>query len=148
MGLEIDKQCCRVRQQRLLEAMQQLGVDLAILTRRESVQWLTGAWVGPLFWPSAGIDSSGHVTIVLPSRKTEMPVAADTVLSYEEKWLSTMRDASEQQASSVAALLDGLGPLPSRAGCEFTAAGKSLHSKASADWQDLDATLFRLRRRK
>jgi hypothetical protein len=41
----IDLEACRGRQRRLLEAVEPLEVDLILLTRRESVQWLTGVRV-------------------------------------------------------------------------------------------------------
>jgi len=146
--LNVDIQACRGRQRRLLDAMQKLDVELAILTRMESVQWLTGARVGPLFQSAAAIDLSGQVTLVLPSRKLELPAAADEVLPYEEKWLSTMRDASDQRFACDRALLESLGELPRQVACEFSVSG-SLQSSASANlWIDLDTVMFRLRRRK
>ena len=42
----VDIEACRGRQRRLLEAVEPLDVDLMLLTRRESVQWLTGAHCG------------------------------------------------------------------------------------------------------
>ena len=95
---EVDVQACRGRQQRLLHEMDNIGIELAVLTRSESVQWLTGAYTGPFFAPVATIDSAGHVTLVLPSRSVDLLVAADEVVGYEEKWHSTMRD--EQRATS------------------------------------------------
>ena len=145
---DLDIQACRGRQRRLIDAMQKLDVELAIVSRMESVQWLTGARVGPLFQSAAAIDLSGRVTLVLPSRKVQLPAAADEVLPYEEKWLSTMRDASDQQVACVDALLKPLGDLPRQVACEFTGSG-ALQSTTSANlWIDLDAVMFRLRRSK
>ncbi|MEM1305561.1 MAG: aminopeptidase P family N-terminal domain-containing protein, partial [Planctomycetota bacterium] len=116
--LQLDAAACRGRQKRLLEEMERLRVGLVVLTRGESIQWLTGARVGPLFTPTAAIDADGRVTLVLPSRKVETPAAADCVVPYEEKRLSTMCDLNEQRSASVAALLDQLTSTPSEAACE------------------------------
>lgn len=121
---------------------------LAVLLRPESVQWLTGAYVGPLFQPAAAIDAEGAVTLVLPSRKVETPAVADRVRPYEEKRLSTMRDASDQRNDSILALLDSFTSAPERAACEFSLAPKPLTQALAGDWIDLDATMFRLRRTK
>ncbi|MEM6328918.1 MAG: Xaa-Pro peptidase family protein [Planctomycetota bacterium] len=144
----LDLEACRRRQSRLRAAMEALGVELAVLTRMESIQWLTGARVGPLFQPVASIDSAGRVTLVLPSRRIETPAAADEVAPYEEKWLSTMRDASDQRIASIAAWRAACPDMPRRVGCEFSSACKHLLAAADGEWADLDATMFQLRRRK
>ena len=128
--------------------MQRLRVGLVVLTRGESIQWLTGARVGPLFTPTAAMDAEGVVTLVLPSRKVETPAAADCVVPYEEKWLSTMRDLCDQRSASVAALLDQLAGMPAEAACEHGHAPLVLTSAWSSTWRDIDPILFRLRRRK
>ena len=143
-----DLNACRERQQRLLEQMQRQRVGLVVLTRGESIQWLTGARVGPLFTPTAAIDADGQVTLVLPSRKVETTAAADKILPYEEKRLSTMRDLSDQRSSSIAALFDSLTGMPSNPACEHGDAPIVLTSAWSGDWRDFDPIMFRLRRRK
>lgn len=145
---EVDSAGCLIRQQRLLAEMERLRIDLVVLTRPESIQWLTGAYFGPLFKPTAAIDSRGEVTLVLPSRKVESTAIAGKVLGYEEKWLSTMRDASDQQAASLAALLDSFGTTTGRAACEFSHAPLLLTRAWAGDWVDVDSMMFRLRRKK
>lgn len=144
----VDLEGCRGRQNRLLAEMHSQGIELAIITRMESIQWLTGARVGPLFHPTAALDASGRVTLVLPSRKIETPAAADEVLSYEEKWLSTMRDASDQQVASSEQLFGALGELPKSIACERTSASLCVTRRLSAEPHDLDPVLFKLRLRK
>lgn len=144
----VDLTACRSRQQRLIDQFTKLGVGLAVLTRRESVQWLTGAYAGPLFPVAAAIDAEGHVTLVLPGRNADTPAAADKVCSYEEKRLSTMRDASEMEGACTAALMDNLTSSAGKMACEFSAASLHLTSSWPDDWVDLDALVFRLRRRK
>lgn len=145
---ELDSDAIRQRQAQLAGLLAKFRCDLAVLTRAESVRWLTGAWVGPLFHPAAAIDAEGRVSLVLPSRKAESPAVADEVYPYEEKRLSTMRDASDQIGSSVAMLLDNLHKAPQRAGCEYTSAPRQLMVAHSDDWIDLDPYLFKLRRKK
>lgn len=144
----LDEDSIRGRQKRLVEAITARGCGFAVLTRPESIQWLTGARVGPLFTPCASIDDGGGVTLVLPSRKAETPAVADRVLPYEEKRLSTMCDTPDQVGASLMALFDAMKTAPARAGCEFTAAPRALTTALSGEWFDLDAVLFRLRRRK
>ncbi len=142
----VDTQACRSRQQRLLAQMQRDRLDLVILTRNDSVQWLTGAHVGPLFAPAAAIDARGHVTLVVPSRKASQPVAADEVVPYEEKWHSTLRD--EQRALSNEALLATLSNRPQQLGGEWSSFGPELIAAFGNEVVDIEPLLFRLRRRK
>lgn len=121
-----------------------------MLQRPESIQWLTGAYVGPLFHPTAAIDDEGHVTLILPSRKVETPAVADKVVGYEEKRLSTMRDACDQRLDSVAKLLDSISKVKSseRVACELSVAPQPLTGSLPNELIDFDAVMFRLRRRK
>ena len=143
---EVDVQGCRDRQQRLLQAMQDQGLELVILTRNDSVQWLTGAYIDRLFAPAAAIDIRGHVTLVLPSRRTSLVVAADDVVPYEEKWHSTIRD--EQRAASNGVLLKTLTERPQRVGGEWSNLGPRLLAEFSGDVKDIEPTIFKLRRKK
>lgn len=143
---EVDFQGCRDRQSRLLEVMQAEKLGLVLLTRGESVQWLTGAYVGPLFAPAAAMDDQGRVTLVLPSRKSSLRVAADEVVGYEEKWLSTMRD--EQRAASNEVLLQALSSRPPRVGGEWSQLGPRLLAEFGGEIANIEPTLFKLRRRK
>src|SRR3954469_6464523 len=104
------------RQRRLLDAIEPLESDFAILTRRESVQWLTGVHVRAPFEPIAVLRADGHLTLVLPDRQSEEPAAADEVIGYEEKWYSTTRD--EQLAASSAVVQQKITSKPKRIACE------------------------------
>lgn len=146
--MDLDSNSIQQRQARLVETMAELGVETAILTRPESVQWLTGAHVGPLFQPTASIDAAGRVVLVLPSRKVETPSVAAEVTPYEEKRLSTMRDASDQRNASVEQLLFKTPLDGRRTGVEASVATKSLLQAAGTEAVDIDAALFALRRRK
>ena len=142
----VDVAACRGRQQRLLAEMQRDELELVVLTRHESVQWLTGAQIAPLFAPAAAIDASGQVTLVLPSRKAEQTVAADEVIPYQEKWHSTLRD--EQREASNEALLAALSNRVHRVGFEWSNCSPQLFLALGTSHSNLDAVMFRLRRRK
>jgi Xaa-Pro aminopeptidase len=142
----VDPAACRHRQQRLLKEMQRLGLELVLLLRSESVQWLTGAQAGPLAAPTAAINSAGKVTLVLPSRKMSLTVAADEVVPYEEKWHSTMRD--EQREASNKVLLSTLPQRPPRVGSEWSVLGPQLLVEFRGEIENVEPLLFRLRRRK
>jgi len=126
--------------------METLGLELVLLTRNESVQWLTGAYVEPRFAPAAALDSDGHVTLVLPSGKVSSACSAEEIIGYEEKWHSTLRD--EQRASSNEVLLRSLSERPQRVGGEWSCLGPRLLAEFGSDMVNIEPTLFRLRRRK
>jgi Xaa-Pro aminopeptidase len=129
-----------------LEAVEPLGVDLIVLTRRESVQWLTGVHVRAPFEPIAAMTNAGKLTLVLPQRQASQPAAADDVLGYEAKWHSTTRD--EQRAASAAALQAKLAAAPHRVACEFESFSPHLLLGWNAPLVEIDAIVFELRRRK
>lgn len=142
----VDVEACRGRQKRLLAEMERMGLDLVVLTRGESVQWLTGAQVGSLFAPAAVLTASGRVTAVLPSRKATQTLAADEVVPYEEKWCSTLRD--EQRLLSNEVLLPTLPKQLGRVGGEWSCLGPQLLTALGGEVEDVESMLFRLRRRK
>jgi Xaa-Pro dipeptidase len=142
----VDVAGCRSRQKRLLAEMERLGLDWFLATRSETVQWLTGAYVGPLFSPIAALHHDGQLTLVLPERKKDIPMAADDVLSYEEKWHSTLRD--EQRIVSNAALLSALPTPLENVGSEWTHLGPDVLAACHGDVANIETTIFRLRRKK
>ena len=99
--LQLDPQHSRARQSRLLDAMHQLGVDLAILTSRPAVQWLTGGYFGTVAAPIAVLTSNGHVTLVYPAGVATREWATDEHIEYPWKLHATMRD-DQRPASSEA----------------------------------------------
>jgi Xaa-Pro aminopeptidase len=142
----VDIEACRGRQRRLLDAVEPLAVDLTVLTRRESVHWLTGARVEAPFESMAAITADGHVTLVLPERQKAAAAAADAVGGYEGKWHSTMRD--EQRAACSASLEAKLRKAPQRAACEFEAFSPQLFLGWNAPLVEVDSIVFELRRHK
>jgi Xaa-Pro dipeptidase len=142
----VDIEACRGRQRRLLDAIEAFDVDRAIITRRESVQWLTGAHVRAPFEPIAAMRADGHLTLVLPDRQLSESVAADELIGYEAKWHSTTHD--EQQRASSAVLQSALKSRPKQVACEFEAFPPHLLLEWDVPLVAVDAIVFELRRRK
>jgi Xaa-Pro aminopeptidase len=142
----VDLEACRGRQRRLLDTLEPLKVDLTLLTRRESVQWLTGAHVPSPFEPIAALTPEGDVTLVLPEHLPCVSVAANNMLGYDAKWHATTRD--EQRAASSAILQAKWKKRPKRVACEFEAFSPHLLLAWNAALVEIDSILFELRRRK
>jgi Xaa-Pro aminopeptidase len=142
----IDIAACRGRQARVLELMQQQRLDAVLVTQIEHVQYLAGPRFAPTFQPAALLTSDGRLTLVAPQKAPEV-AAADEVLIYEAKWLSTMRN--DQRATSAQVLLKARAGLPTlgRVGVEFST--YSLHYEGLAgEVVDIEPELYLLRRRK
>lgn len=146
---QLDPRFCRDRQQRLMDAMREQGVDQAILVSAENIQYLTGFRPHRLMQAALRLDRDGVCSLASPNAPFDSP-AVDQAVSFEAQWCATLRQ--EQHAESLAALAR---TLPSNSGVvtgvEFSVAGAHLVQCESIDRQnlvDLDATLWRLRRRK
>ena len=143
--LDINVACCRARQQRLVEVMRRLDVDLAIVTRTEHVQWLTGPRFGWVFSPVAALSIDGRCTLVAPNEAPAV-AAADEVVTYEAQWLCTLRN-DQRQASSVALLAALAGRAkPQRIGVEGSAFPPYLAAGVEVPRVDIEPDLYRLRR--
>jgi Xaa-Pro aminopeptidase len=141
----VDLAACRARQRRLLEAVEPLDVDLILLTRRESVQWLTGARIPEPFETIAAMNTAGRVTLALPDRQLETVAAVDERIGYEAKWHSTNRD--EQRAASSEAIRPTI-KRPKRVACEFETFSPYLCLEWNVPLVEVDGIIFDLRRRK
>lgn len=144
--LDYNSAASRGRQQRLLAEMQTLRLDLVIVQQTEHVQWLTGARYPWTMSPAAALRADGHLTLVAPL-KPQLEAAADTVVTYEAQWHSTLRN-DQRQASSV----ELLKALPNKAGLkrigvEFSCFASHL-AALPGERVDIEPTLYRLRRRK
>src|SRR5262245_56998112 len=140
---------CRGRQRRLLDEMARQDAELAVLTNRESVQWLTGAYIRPPFAPVVSLEASGRLTLVLPERMLQLSAAADERLGYPAKLHSTNQD--DQPAASAATLLPALGTIPKRVAVEWSSVTPHLTTPLTAsgvEQFDIGPTIFKLRRRK
>jgi len=140
----VDVDACRGRQRRLIEVLNRVDAEMAILTGPEMIQWATGVRFGPFFTPVAAIGSDGHVTLVVPERRVPEPVAADDVRTYQAQWHSTMRN--DQRAASAQVLLDALPATPQRIGVEFSNFPPHLAQGSKTEPVDIEPALFALRR--
>lgn len=143
----IDIAACRGRQQRVVEQMVQLDLDLVVVTQVEHVQYLAGPRFRWVFQPVAALSREGRLTLVAPQRLPEV-AAADEVLTYEAQWHSTLRN--DQRKASTDVLISALAgqPQPRRMGVEFSTFGTYLSSHFEATLFDIEPALYSLRRRK
>jgi Xaa-Pro dipeptidase len=143
----IDVGACRGRQRRLLAIMEQLRLDLVIVTQIEHVQYLVGPRFPWVFSPAAVMGADGRLTLVAPHLPDEQ-VAADEIVTYQAKSFSTLRN--DQRHKSSAALIQALNrrTRPARLGVEFSSCGPELASRFGAEVVDIEPELYQLRRRK
>ena len=142
----IDILACRGRQQRLLLELERLGLEYAIFTAPESVQWLTGACLGPMFTSAVAIDSLGSVTAIIPSHAEESAIAADEVVLFDAQLHATFTEYPALRCAQ--ALIAKLSRFPNRVGCEYSTLHQHWTQTWQADWIDLESTMLRLRRQK
>ncbi len=142
----IDVAACRGRQQRLLDQMHALELDFVVVTQAEHVQWLTGARFPWVFCQAAALSQDGHVTLVAPQTIPEV-AAADSVLTYDAKWHSTLRNDQWKECLGVLEKAAGKQCQGRNLGVEFSSFGRhwSIEPRRLAD---VEPTLYRLRRRK
>jgi Xaa-Pro aminopeptidase len=127
--------------------MQRLRLDRAIVTQNQHVQYLVGPRFEWTFSPAAVLDADGHLTLIAPSDPAEA-VAADAVLKYEAKALSTLRNDQRQKSAGV--LFEALAgrPAAKRVGVEFSSCGPAISTRLQAELVDIEPDLYQLRRRK
>ena len=138
---------CRGRQKRLLDVMQREGLDLAIVTQIEHVQYLAGPRFAWTFQPAAELSSDGRLTLVAPNRAPEV-AAADEVVTYQAQKHSTLRNDQRQASCEVLA-----GALSNRKykriGVEYSTFGQHfMRILGAAQLVDIEPALYTLRRRK
>ena len=145
LGVRVDH--CRDRQRRLLEEMARQKIDLVIVTRIEHVQWLADPRFMWYHSPCAALAADGRLTLVAPD--VAPPVAAaDEVVAYASKRLSTLRnDQAQASAEALHRALAGKSS-PRRLGVEFSVCGPHFIAGSSAELVDIEPDLYRLRRRK
>jgi Xaa-Pro aminopeptidase len=144
----VDESACRGRQRRLLQAMDRIGVELAVVTCRETVQWLTGALVRPPYEPAAVLQSDGRMMLVLPERQLGDVAAVDERIGYPAKLHSTMID--DQRESSSATLKKALSHIPQRVAVEFSTLSPHLLflAEGGKTLANIGPIVFQLRRKK
>lgn len=143
--LDVDVDCCRRRQRRLLDEMHPRQIDLVIVQKPEHVQWLAGPRFPWLVESAALLTAAGHCTLVAPQEVAQ--AAANELVSYDARRIGTLRNDQRQACSAVAAQHLGKSA-GGRVGVEFSCFSPYLASAVSGDLVDIEPDLYRLRRRK
>lgn len=143
---EFDISACRARQARLIRYMQASAIDLVVVTRLENVQWLAGPRFRWFFSACAALTVDGHLTLIAPDKPED--AAADDIVVYESKRLSTLRN--DQAAAAASALKQALGGMSraARVGVEGSVCGPVYTSWLGNETVDVEAEFYRLRRHK
>jgi Xaa-Pro aminopeptidase len=140
---------CLARQQRVRETLERLSVDRAIFVSHENIEYLTGFRPHRLMQAAVCLERDGDCLLAAPNSEPE-DVQANAIVTFEAQWCATLRQ--EQAAASVAALADTIKILPAnRTAVEFSVCGSHVRALIAGDASeliDLDAEIWRLRRRK
>lgn len=147
---ELDQDSVKLRQRRLVEAMDAAGLDWVILTQIPHVYWLTGARFKWTFEPAAAISKQGHVLLVGPRKQPEEAVC-DEREAYDAQWLSTMRNDQRAASSEVFLKLFASHDPGKRIGVEFSSFSQHLAGPLrakGAELLDIEPTMYQLRRKK
>ena len=150
-SLDIDVAACRKRQQRLLAVMERAGVDLAIVTQTEHVQYFAGPRFAWTFSPAAALTSSGRMILVAPNDPPPV-AAADRIATYPAQLLCTLRNDQRQASSQalLAAIREELPAAPKRIGVEYSSFGRHLSQawggENAVEHVDLEPAIYSLRR--
>jgi Xaa-Pro dipeptidase len=134
---------CRARQQRLIEVLNENGLDGAIISRREHVYYFTG-WLHKRHHAAAAmVRADGEVTLVAADADAE--VAADKIVPYETGYLSTMHN---RQYEMVAEKLAPCIPEVSSWGVDMGGGVGCIVALAGSDARDITPFILRLRKNK
>ena len=145
-SIDLDPSACRGRQQRLTEHLLQNEIELAVVNQPEHVQWLSGVRLPWVFQVSASLSRDGELTLCLPER-ANVEAAADTIIRYEAKWHSTLRNDQREVCSGALHQAVGGQARGKRLGVEFSTFGRNEDYGAS-ELLDMEPTMYQLRRRK
>ena len=150
--LQLDPTLCRERQQRLIQVMVSRGIERVVLVQPEHVQYLTGFRTPHVLLKTlAALDADGHCTLAAPNSIPDN-AAADTVVTFEAQWHSTLRQEQPEESGRV--LSDALNdrPVTGHIGVEFSTYGPHFqhvaHPTGSAELLDIETDLWQLRRNK
>jgi Xaa-Pro aminopeptidase len=113
----------------------------------EHIQWLAGPRFDWKLQPLGALWADGTMILVAPSDSSE-PAAADEVVTFDAKWLSTLRQDQRSVAAQVLITALARRPKPRSIGAEFSSLPACLSQSLDGMLVDLEADLLRLRRRK
>ena len=146
----VNEAACRGRQRKFLDAIGELELEFAVVSGRETIHWLTGAFVRAPYEPAAVLWADGRCWLVLPERQLGETAAVDKKLGYPAKLHSTLVD--DQRAASSGTLRNALTTsIPKRVGVEFASFSPHLTfltSLGGSDFADVGPVVSRLRRHK
>ncbi|MBI1313438.1 M24 family metallopeptidase [bacterium] len=147
--LNLDPHWCRQRQQRICELLARRGLERAILTSHENIQYATGFRSHRLMRAAVCLEADGSCVLAAPNAEPEN-VAADRVVTFEAQWHCTLRQ--DQMEAALQALAAAVSKSPRlRTGVEHSHGSpyvRLLLDDETGDPADIDADLWRLRRRK
>ncbi|QDT33346.1 M24 family metallopeptidase [Thalassoglobus polymorphus] len=145
----LSPELCRERQLRLKKVLEQHSLDRAIITSRENIQYLTGVRTHRLMQAALCLELDGNCTLAAPNQIPE-EAAVDECVTFAAQWHSTLRQ--EQLAVALKVLFEAVGSeAKHHVGLEATAGGNLMIrnlSGSNPNFTDLDADLWKLRRRK
>lgn len=146
----VNEAACRGRQRKLMQALAELDLELAVLTGRETIHWATGALIRAPYEPVAVLRADGHCLLVLPERQLGDAAAVDEKLGYPAKLHSTLVD-DQREASSETLKAKLSGKIPTRVGVEFASFSPHLTfltSLGGTEFADVGPSVCKLRLRK
>lgn len=144
--LDVNIECCRRRQRRLLDLIERQRLDFVIVQKTEHVQWLAGPRFAWLVEAAAVLSSDGRATLIAP--EAVAVAAAEEVITYPARRLATLRN--DQREACSATLRERLAGRASgkRIGVEFSCCAPYLSQTLGAELVDVEPDLYYLRRHK
>jgi Xaa-Pro aminopeptidase len=146
----INESACRGRQKQFLNAIGEIDLEVAVVTSRETIQWLTGALIRAPYEPVAVFSAAGKSLLILPERQLGDAAAVDEKLGYPAKLHSTLVD-DQRAASSETLQKTFRQKIPTRVGVEFATFSPHLTfltQLGGSEFADLGPTISKLRRHK
>lgn len=144
--IELSADACRARQNRIRTALAERKIDRAVFVTHENVQYLTGFRPHRLMASAVCLETDGECVLSAPNSIPDN-AAVDQCVTFEAQWLCTIRQ--EQLESALTALSETLPErISGRTGVEFSACSQHLRRLALPSVVDVDAVMWRLRRRK
>lgn len=142
--MKLTREGCRQRQQRLVEVLEERGLDGAVISRREHVYYFTGFLHHRYHAAAALVARSGQVVLVGDGVVAE-EVAADEVIPYAAGRFATMHSTQHEE---VAARLAPARRAGARLGADLGGGIACIASLAGPGAADLTREVYRLRQRK
>ncbi len=132
---------CRQRQRRLLEGLEEAGLEGAIIGRRDHVYYFTGFLHNRLHAAAAFIRTDGHVTLV--GAGVPEDAAVDEIVPYEAGFFSTMHSV---QFETVAEKLAASVGKRHKVGADMGGGSACIAALGGADAADITRDVYRLRK--